>query len=42
MVDNVEIDLGGMGWGYVDWIVLAQDSAKWRDFVNVAMKLRVL
>jgi hypothetical protein len=24
-VDNVEMDLGEIGWGGVDWIVLAQD-----------------
>jgi hypothetical protein len=24
-VDNIRMDLGEMGWGDVDWIVLAQD-----------------
>jgi hypothetical protein len=28
-VDNVEMDLGEIGWGGVDWIVLAQDRDRW-------------
>jgi hypothetical protein len=34
--DNIKMDLRGIGWGGVDWIVLAQD----RDHVNSVMKLR--
>jgi hypothetical protein len=30
-VDNIKKDLGEMGWGDVDWIVLAQDRDKWRE-----------
>jgi hypothetical protein len=30
------------GWGYVDWIGLAQDKDKWRALVNAFMNLRVL
>jgi hypothetical protein len=29
-VDNIEIDLGEIEWGDVDWIGLAQDRDKWR------------
>jgi hypothetical protein len=40
-VDNIEMDLLGIGWGGVDWIVLAQDKDKWRALVNEVMNLRV-
>jgi hypothetical protein len=40
-VDNINMDLGGIGWGGMDWIVLAQDREKWRALVNVVMNLRV-
>jgi hypothetical protein len=32
-VDNIKIDVGGIGWGDVDWIGLAQDRDKWRALV---------
>jgi hypothetical protein len=38
-VDNIEMDLGEIGWGDVDWIGLAQD--KRRAVVNAVMNLRV-
>jgi hypothetical protein len=25
------MDLGGMGWGHIDWIDLAQDRDQWRS-----------
>jgi hypothetical protein len=40
-VDNIEMDLGEIGWGDVDWIGLAQDMNKWRVLVNAAMNPRV-
>jgi hypothetical protein len=40
-VDNIKIDLGKIGWGDVDWIVLAQDREKWRSLVIVVMNLQV-
>jgi hypothetical protein len=40
-VDNIKIDLREMGWGGMDWIVLAQDRDQWRAVVNTVMKLRV-
>jgi hypothetical protein len=35
------MDLGGTGWGSVDWIGLAQESNRWKDLVNVVMNIRV-
>jgi hypothetical protein len=40
-VDNIKIDHRGIGWGGMDWIVLAQDRDKWRALVNTGMNLRV-
>jgi hypothetical protein len=40
-VDNVGMDLGEVGWGYVDCIGLAQDRNRWRALVNSVLDLRV-
>jgi hypothetical protein len=40
-VDNIKMDLGGIGWGGVDWISLAQERDKWRALVNSVINLRV-
>jgi hypothetical protein len=40
-VNNIEMDLGEIRWGGVDWIGLVQDRDKWRALVNVVMNLRV-
>jgi hypothetical protein len=40
-VDNIRTDLGGVGWGDVDWIGMAQDRDRWRALVNSALNLRV-
>jgi hypothetical protein len=40
-VDNIRIDLGELGWIWVDWIGLAQDMDQWRALVNVVMNLLV-
>jgi hypothetical protein len=34
------MDLGEVGWGDVDWIGLAQDRDRWRDFVNLVLNFR--
>jgi hypothetical protein len=40
-VDNIKIDLRGIGWDGMDWIDLAQDRHQWRALVNTVMNLRV-
>jgi hypothetical protein len=35
------MDLGEVGWGYVDWIGLAKDRNKWRAVVNSVLNFRV-
>jgi hypothetical protein len=40
-VDNIRIELQEVGYGYVDWIGLAQDNGRWRTFVSAVMNLRV-
>jgi hypothetical protein len=40
-VDNIKMDLRGIGWDGVDWIELAQDRDQWRALVNTVMNLRV-
>jgi hypothetical protein len=40
-VDNIWIDLGGVGWGDVYWIGLAKDRNRWRALVNSVLNFRV-
>ena len=40
-VDNIGMDLQEVGYGYVDWIGLAQDRDGWRTLVSAVMNLRV-
>jgi len=40
-VDNIRLDLQGVGCGYMDWIGLAQDRDRWRTLVCAVMNLRV-
>jgi hypothetical protein len=40
-VDNIKMDVLGIGWGGMDWIGLVQDRDKWRALVNAVMNLRV-
>jgi hypothetical protein len=40
-VDNIRMDLGGVGWGDVDWIGLAKDRNRWRAPVNSVLNIRV-
>ena len=40
-VDNIRMDLGEVGCGYMDWIGLAQDGERWRTYVSAVMNLRV-
>ena len=40
-VDNIRKDLQEVGFGYMDWIGLAQDRDRWRTLVSAVMNLRV-
>ena len=40
-MDNIRMDLQELGFGYVDWIGLAQDRDRWRTLVSAVMNLRV-
>jgi hypothetical protein len=40
-VDNIRMDLGGIGWGGVDRIGLSQDRDKWRALVNSVINCQV-
>ena len=40
-VDNIRIDLQGVGCGYMDWIGLAPYRDRWRTLVSAVMNLRV-
>jgi hypothetical protein len=39
--DKIEMNIREIGWGGMDWIILAQDRDQWRALVNTVMKLRV-
>jgi hypothetical protein len=36
-VGNIEMDLGEIGWGGMDWIHLAQDRDQWKALVNTVI-----
>jgi hypothetical protein len=40
-VNNIKMDPGDVGWGDVDWIVLAQDRNWWRALVNSELNILV-
>jgi hypothetical protein len=39
--DNIRMDLHEVGFGVMDWFGLAMDRGKWRELLNVVMKLRI-
>jgi hypothetical protein len=39
-IDNIKIDLRGIGWDGVDWMDMAQDRDQWRVLVNTVLNLR--
>jgi hypothetical protein len=40
-VNNINMDLIGIGCDGVDWIDMAQDMDQWRALVNTVLNLRV-
>ena len=40
-VDNIRMDLHEVGFGYMNWIGLAQDRDSWRTRVGAVMNFRV-
>ena len=40
-VDNIRLDLQEVGFGYMDWIGLAQDRDSWRTLVSAVINLQV-
>jgi hypothetical protein len=40
-MENIRMDLLGLGWGDVYWIGLVQDRSRWRALVNPVLNLRV-
>jgi len=40
-VDIIRMDLQEVGFGYMDWIWLAQDRDRWRTLLSAVMGLRV-
>jgi hypothetical protein len=39
--DNIRRVHGGIGWGGIDWVHLAQDRDQWRALVKTIMNIRV-
>ena len=37
----IRMDMHEVGYGYMDWIGLAQDRDRWRTLVSAVMNLRV-
>jgi hypothetical protein len=40
-VDNIKIDFRKIGWGFTDWIEMAQFRDQYRTLVNTVINLRV-
>jgi hypothetical protein len=40
-IDNIKMDIVGIGLRELNWIGLAQDRYRWKALVNAVMNLRV-
>jgi hypothetical protein len=40
-MNNIKMDLRGLGWVGRDWIDMAEDRDRWRALMNTEMNLRV-
>jgi hypothetical protein len=40
--DGIKMDVRVIGWGCVEWLLLAQDRDRWWGLVSVVMNLWVL
>jgi hypothetical protein len=40
-VDNIKMDLRGIGWDGMDWIDMVQGRDQWRAFMNAVINLQV-
>jgi hypothetical protein len=38
---NIDMGLGELAWGSMDWIHMTQYREQWKALVNMVMKLRV-
>jgi hypothetical protein len=38
-VDNIELDIGGNGWGGMNWVDLSQDKDNWKALVNTLINI---
>jgi hypothetical protein len=41
-MDNVKMDIRGIGWDGMDWIDVAQDRYRWMALVSIVINLWVL
>jgi len=39
--DNIQMDLGELGCGVMEWMEVAQDRGRWRAVVNTVINLWV-
>jgi hypothetical protein len=40
--DNFIMDVGEIGWEYLNWMHISQDRDHWRALVKTVMNLRIL
>jgi hypothetical protein len=40
-LDNIKINLKGIGYEYVDWIQLSQDKAQWCSLLSMLLKFAI-